>query len=406
MKITYLLTQNLESPSGLGRYWPLAFEMSKRGHTVEVIALHPEYENLEKKAFVRSGVHVTYVAPMHVQKKDHKKKYYSTSKLVRVSLNAALQLTKSALKSQADIIHIAKPHPMNSIAGLMSKYITRSILFLDCDDYEAASGNFSSNWQRNIVANFEKRTPRLTTAVTTNTHFMQNKLHSWGVPDDRIIFLPNGVDRERFNPEHNGDRTDLRAETGLGYRLVISYIGSMSLANHGVDLVIRAFEKVKTVHQDAALLLVGGGEDFDGLVNLAKSTKVMKDIRFVGRVPPQDVPRYYALSDVTVDPVYDNDAARGRPLKLFESWSCGVPFVTSEVGDRKELIGDPPAGLIAKPGDPDSLADTISKLLSSQDLRDELIRTGIERVESYYWDVLADKISQRYQEIHRRFPSK
>ncbi len=84
----------------------------------------------------------------------------------------------------------------------------------------------------------------------------------------------------------------------------------------------------------------------------------MKDkVIFTGRVKPDEMNVYYRLADVSVDPVNDTLADRGRcPLKIFESWQMGVPVVTSDVGDRKILAGDPPAATLAQPGSEEDLA--------------------------------------------------
>ena len=60
---------------------------------------------------------------------------------------------------------------------------------MDCDDYETASGNFSSNWQRLVISWFEKNVPKKTLAVTTNTYYMRDKLTKWGVPAKKIKYI-------------------------------------------------------------------------------------------------------------------------------------------------------------------------------------------------------------------------
>lgn len=118
---------------------------------------------------------------------------------------------------------------------------------------------------------------------------------------------------------------------------------------------------------------------------------------FTGRVPPNEVGQYYALADLSIDPVFDNDAARGRsPLKLFESWACGVPFITADVGDRRELVGDPPAGIVTRPGDEGALADAIINILRDPALADQLKKRGYQRVQEFSWDRLAQKMESVY----------
>ena len=104
MKIVFLLTQDLNSPSGLGRYLPMATELANHGHIVEIFALHPDYKNLKNKKKSVGSVNVKYVAPMHVRKIQHTKEYYSHFKLIWVGILATWALTIAALKSSADLI--------------------------------------------------------------------------------------------------------------------------------------------------------------------------------------------------------------------------------------------------------------------------------------------------------------
>jgi glycosyltransferase involved in cell wall biosynthesis len=398
VKILFLLTQDLESPSGLGRYWPLARELVRLGHTVTIAALHSGYRSLPYKRFSRDGVNIWYVAPMHVRKRGHIKSYYSSPALLWVLLRSTFALSWAALTVPADIIHIGKPHPMNALAGLLAKALLRRRVWLDCDDSEADVNRFGSSLQRWVMTFFEKWVPRRVYAVTTHTDFMSSRLKAWGVPPERIFYLSNGVDRQRFASLDEQELANLRQSLKLEGKRVVTYIGSLSLVGHPVDLLLKAFAVVQKKKPESILLLVGGGEDYERLRAQAQSLGVGDSSFFVGRVLPEQVGFYYRLSDVTVDPVHDDNAARARsPLKLFESWACGVPFVSADVGDRCVLIGDPPAGILAKPGDPASLAESILQILNDQKLARSLRTCGLERVKGYYWDRLALQLDVIYR---------
>ncbi len=68
MKILFLLTQDLESPAGVGRYFPWAQGLARLGHQVSIAALHANYAALKKTHFEAGGVDIQYVAQMHVLK--------------------------------------------------------------------------------------------------------------------------------------------------------------------------------------------------------------------------------------------------------------------------------------------------------------------------------------------------
>jgi glycosyltransferase involved in cell wall biosynthesis len=75
----------------------------------------------------------------------------------------------------------------------------------------------------------------------------------------------------------------------------------------------------------------------------------------------------------------------------------GVPFVTSPVGERLRLAGDPPAILLAQPaGDVQALALSIQSVLTSVELADSLRNRGLERVKDFSWDLLARELESVY----------
>lgn len=400
MQLLYLLTQDLESPSGLGRYLPLAKEMAHRGHQVYIAALHPHLEAVDELQFVQEGVNVRYVAPMHVWKRDSTKGYFDWKRLLAVSAEATKRLTLAALKTGVDIIHICKPHPMNSLAGLAVSKLRRTRLLVDCDDFEAASGHFSAPWQKTLVSLFERWTPRFADIVTTNTEFMQMKLASWGVPEHRIIYLPNGVDQSRFEDPGEERVQALRRHLDLPGGKTVIYVGSLSRPSHRVDLLLDSFPLIRNAEPDCSLLLVGGGEELDELKARAEAQGMKAAIRFCGRVPPADISAYYRLADVSVEPLYDDDASRGRsPLKLFESWICGVPFVTADVGDRRRLIGKPEAAVLVAPGSRQALADGILRVLRDPKTAETLRRRGLEKAQAYTWDRLCHRLEAAYLQL-------
>lgn len=398
MKILFLLTQDSQSPSGLGRYFPLARGLARLGHQVSIAALHGDFASLQQTRLVEGEVNVHYVSQMHVLKQGSEKTYYSTPQLLGLTMKATWGLSRAALNSPADIVHIGKPHPMNSLAGLLARYLKNETVFLDCDDFEAASNRFESSLQQRVVSSFENKMPLWVHHVTTHTTYLRNRLLALGIPAERVSYLPNGVDPERFAPPEPGQIEELRSRLDLTGKKVVAFIGSLSLPSHPVDLLLEAFGQIHQILPESVLLLVGGGEDYHRLEAQSVDMGLGQAVRFCGRVPPDQVLLYYHLADVCVDPVHDDDAARGRsPLKLFESWICGIPFVTADVGDRALLLGDPPAGMLARPSDAGALSQAIIEVLENPNLSQLLCQRGLERVQDYYWDHLAEELDGIYR---------
>jgi glycosyltransferase involved in cell wall biosynthesis len=385
MDIILLLTQSLESPSGLGRYWPLAKELACLGHRISLLALHHNLPELGQRNFVKDGVSVNYVGQMHVRKVGARKDYYGPGRLLLISLASTLSMARQLARSGAEVVHLCKPQPINSLAARLGR--RRRPVYGDCDDYEAQTNRFSGEWQRRIVQHFEDGLATYAAGLTANTRFTLRRYQAMGVPEERMVYVPNGVDRERFHAL--GDLDPLRRRLGLAAEQpVVVYVGTLGLHSHPLDLLLQAFAKAVRKLPAARLLLVGGGEDYDRLQIMAEELGLAGRVIFAGRVPPPEVPAYYALGTVSVDPIHDDLIARARsPLKVLESLAVGVPVVTGDVGDRREIL-ESGGGLLVPPGDVQSLSEGLATVLQDRDLRARLSLEALERREQYYWDVL------------------
>lgn len=396
MRIAFLLTQSLESPSGLGRYWPLAKELVRLGHEVTILALHHDFRALERRRFVRDGVKVYYVGQMHVLKRENVKFYFSPLRLIWTAVFATWHLMVAALRVPSDVYHLGKPHPMNGLAVLLPSRSKCCQVYLDCDDYESASNRFHQAWQKRVTSFFEDRLPAIAKGITVNTHFIAERLKGLGYPAERIVCVPNGVDRERFSSVDDMSLEDLRQRIGLEGQKIVTYVGSLSLVNHAVDLLLEAFAIVIQSEPRAVLVLVGGGEDYETLKHQANVLGLARNVRFVGRVSPNEVPLFYRLGDVSVDPVRGDLAEAARfPLKLVESLAVGTPVITSDFGDRKLVIANG-GGLLVAPGNPSSLAEGISAVLNNPSLRNRLSVEALTAREQYYWDRLVHRFVKVY----------
>jgi len=405
MKILFLLTQDLESPAGVGRYFPWARALAQRGHTVSMAALHASFDTLTETDFVHEGVEVHYVAQMHVRKQGSRKLYYPAHQLIGVAARATQALTQAALRLPAEVIQLGKPHPMNSVAGLWARRRRGIPLFVDCDDFEMVNLHFSGGgWQQRGVRFFENFTPRRADHISAHTYFLRDHLLGLGIPEERFTYLPHGADLARFAHVDLAQVERLRTNLGVEGKEVVAFIGSLSLPSHPVELLLEAFQRVHTLRPHAVLLIVGGGEEYDRLVLRVQEMGLGAAVIFRGRVPGAQVPLFCRMANVQAEPVIDNLVGRSSlPLKMFESWASGVPFVTGDVGDRQRVMGDPPAGVVARPGDAESLAEAILQVLSNPRLASTLRARGLERAQEYAWERLVERMETAYhQAVERR----
>lgn len=394
LKIVFLLSQSLDSPSGLGRFGPIARALASRGHDLQVLALHYNWRYLPRRCYHDQGIPINYVGQMHVRKEGARKLYFSPMRLLTVSLASVMRLATALWRSDAEIIQLCKPQPINALAAQLGR--RGRPIFCDCDDYEAAANRFSGEWQRRIVRYFEDGVISYARGLTVNTYFALNRYIALGYPAQRIIYVPNGVERQRF--EVPFDLASLRQRWGLDVKTpVITYVGTMSILSHAVDLLLEAFARVARQRPEARLLLVGGGEDFDNLVIMADKLGIARQTIFAGRRPPEEIPAILALATVSVDPVRNDTIAAARsPLKVVESLAVGTPVVTGDVGDRRKMLADGTVGVLVRPGDSSALADGLSAVLDDSIRRTNMAMAAQTRRDQWYWDRLVEDFARVY----------
>jgi glycosyltransferase involved in cell wall biosynthesis len=144
---------------------------------------------------------------------------------------------------------------------------------------------------------------------------------------------------------------------------------------------------------------VGGGPQQVELQALAARLGVSDKVMFVGRVPHQEVSRYYNLIDILVYPRLSMRLTElVTPLKPLEAMAQGKLFIASDVGGHHELIRNLETGVLFKAGDVRDLASKVLYLLSDTTRGLDIVAAGRQYVENERtWKAVVS----RYAEIYK-----
>jgi PEP-CTERM/exosortase A-associated glycosyltransferase len=216
-----------------------------------------------------------------------------------------------------------------------------------------------------LTRELENRAVAEADAVVTICRGLRDDLVARGFPGDTITIVPNGVDLTLFGDPPPRDAA-LASKLGLAKGPVIGFIGSF-YDYEGLDVLIAAMPALIAQVPAAKLLLVGGGPMEAALKAQAEVSPAASAIRFVGRVPHDEVERYYSLTDVLA---YPRKASRltelVTPLKPLEAMAQGKLVAASSVGGHRELIADGVTGTLFAPDDPQACADALAGLLADK----------------------------------------
>lgn len=199
--------------------------------------------------------------------------------------------------------------------------------------------------------------------VVTICEGLRKDLIVRGVPGHKITVVPNGVDTDKFSGSSTPDAA-LKAKLGLEGSVVLGFVGSF-YAYEGLEMLISALPKILSSYANARVLLVGGGFQEERLRKQATEMGLVNKIVFTGRVPHDQVNRYYDLIDVLVYPRLPIRLTElVTPLKPLEAMAQGRLVVASDVGGHLELMRDNETATLFKAGDVDDLAHKVTELLA------------------------------------------
>jgi len=188
-------------------------------------------------------------------------------------------------------------------------------------------------------------------AVVCASAHLKKAITNLGVDHRKVRVLHRGVDTNLFLP---GDRSKARRRLGLPLDgAVLLWVGWM-VPVKGVDVLIDACAALLAGGLDLRLCLVGDGPLRRALLTRAVKAGVENRVMFVGDVPHDALADWYRAANLTVL----SSHSEGVPNVLYESISCGTPFVASDVGGVSE-IADPGLDRLVPPGNVRALASAI-----------------------------------------------
>ena len=210
-----------------------------------------------------------------------------------------------------------------------------------------------------------------------------------------ITVVPPGVDTGRFRPLDPPERRAVRERLGLHPESPLVLGVSRLVPRKGFDTVIRAVSTLTGAHPGITLAIAGAGRDRERLGRVAAECGA--PVRFLGRVPNDDLPALYASADVFAMICRNRWAGleqEGFGIVFVEAAASGVPQVAGRSGGAHEAVADGETGyVIDDTSDVNAVAAAISRLVADDDLRARLGAASRQRaIDEFSYDVLARRL--------------
>lgn len=259
------------------------------------------------------------------------------------------------LFSPADVVVSEPPPTTGVVVALTSALRRRPFVYYAADIWtEALSATDVPAVVVRVMRAAEGFALRRAAKVIAISDAVARKVEQFGVRQDRVTVVGNGIDTSVFGPE---------GETAGSDGPYFVYTGTMS-EWQGADIFIRALPAVLAEHPGASIRFFGQGADEPHLRELAEQTAPGR-VTFGGVIPPADAARWIrgaAAALVSIKPGQGYDFA--KPTKIYAAAGCGTPVVFAGTGEGAALVSGNGLGEAAS-YDVDSVAAAMCRVAAA-----------------------------------------
>jgi glycosyltransferase involved in cell wall biosynthesis len=199
-------------------------------------------------------------------------------------------------------------------------------------------------------------------AFASDCEATRERAIAFGMPRERTVVFPWGVDLQQFRPLRSAASHQHRTK---GFTLLCNRSWE---PRYGMDVLARAFVRVAGERADVNLLLLGDGSLAADIHRILTLGGVSDRVHYGGRVSQTDLPRYYHMADLFISPSHVD----GSSVSLLEALACGLPVIVSDIPANREWVTDRLNGWLFPDGDADTLAAKILQVLEKRKAMQEM----------------------------------
>ncbi len=228
--------------------------------------------------------------------------------------------------------------------------------------------------------------------VTCSAYMRDHVADIYGLEEDRIAVIPNGIDPSELVPVDDLDA--LRARFAAPGERLILLVGRL-VYEKGFQLALEAMPSLIEQLGDVRFIVAGSGTAEEDLKGQASELGLDAHGTFLGWIGDDLLHSLYRIADLTVVPsLYEPFG-----LVALEAMASGCPCIVADTGGLREIVpADDRVGLRFDGGDPEHLATMVERLLTDDDLRDRLVAEASEHVLSFDWSDVARQVAELYGE--------
>lgn len=212
-----------------------------------------------------------------------------------------------------------------------------------------------------------------------------------GVPEDKIVVIPNGVDYEKFDGLIKSK--ELLKSVGNPDKVIL-FVGRL-LKYKGAQHIIKAIPEIINDYPNTKFIFVGEDQGYKKeLIKLATNLDVFDKCVFTGRVNEKEILRYYPIADAFILP----STGEGFGLVALEAIVSGTPVILASTGGLKHIVSEIGGYPLDMTGDvPEQIAENVKKVFFDPDIKKEIEREKEVIKRDYTWKRVAEMTEKVYE---------
>ncbi len=369
------------------RLYDLAKRLIKKGHSIEVLTTMPNYPS----GIIEPGYRGRFFLKEEIREIPVVRiwSYASPTKgFINRILNyisfSVLAVFAAFRTGKCDVIYVESPPLFTGITGWAVKKIKKApFLFYVADIWPDAAvemGLLSKGLLFKLARLLEKFIYKKADKVAAVTKGWVEILKKKGVSADKLEYLPNGVDPEKFKPGTGGEA--LREKLGLKDKYIALFAGTHGIAQR-MDIIVRAAEILKD-EKNIHFVFVGDGADKNRICALIKENNV-ENITLIDAQPLDRMPDWFDLGDCSIITLMKIPLMEGWiPVKLYESLAMTKPVVLGLTGESAGIVLNADAGLTVEPENPEEIANAVKYLAAHPEEAKKMGKNGRKYVAENY----------------------
>lgn len=292
-----------------------------------------------------------------------------------------------ALIHRFSAIHAGRALPEGITAWLVARLTLHPVVIY-------AHGEELTTWGHGRKYKAMRFALRHADRVIANSEFTRDTLIKMDVNPANITLIYPGVDVIRFRP--GLACTELRQSVGVtdAGKLILS-VGRLS-RRKGFDQVIQAMPALIHAGLDVQYVLIGIGEDYDYLFDLARKHGVADRVHLLGHVSADDLPRWYNACDVFIMPNREiNGDTEGFGMVFIEAAACGKPAIAGQAGGTGAAVVDEVTGFRVDGTDTVAVTIAMQRILENTQYAQQIGNRALTRaIQQFDWSIVAEKTQQ------------